>query len=136
MKSNVKPKRGFTIDRRVWLRGEPHGSRLYRPADRKQCCVGIYLRACGVSTRALSDQATAASLVEDGRAQMPSRAKWLLSGDYALSWAESSVDGQRLYGMNDSPEETGREERIEAIFARHGEAVRFIGPKRKAAPKR
>ena len=39
----------LTIDRNVWLRGEGNGvSFLLREVDRKMCCVGIYLKACGI----------------------------------------------------------------------------------------
>lgn len=132
-KSKVKPKRGFTIDRRIWYRGEDGGSYLYRSEDRKQCCVGIYLRACGVAVKDVRDQTTAARMVEEGGV-IPSRAGWL--NDLSGEWPASSTAASMLYAINDAAKEAGREQRLASIFARHGETVRFIGPKRKAAPKR
>ena len=131
-KSKVKPKRGFTIDRRIWYRGEDCGSCLYRSEDRKQCCVGIYLRACGVAVKSVRDQTTATRMAEEECA-IPSRARWLI--DLSDGWPTSSVDAAMLYSRNDAAKEAGREQRIASIFARHGETVRFIGPKRKATPK-
>lgn len=47
----------FVISRKVWLRGEgPRKSRLLRTSDGKMCCLGIYMKACGVEDSELVDR--------------------------------------------------------------------------------
>jgi len=47
----------FIIDRTKWLRGEGYKqSRLLRPSDGKQCCLGQIGRQCGLSVRSIKDQ--------------------------------------------------------------------------------
>lgn len=107
----MKTTKRFTIDRREWLRGEgPRVSFLLRPEDNKRCCVGIYLRASGVSDGELRGRCS----VEDVRDTIGSD-HWLIA------------DADTLCQINDyrfSPE-AERETKIEAVFARHGVTVRF-----------
>lgn len=46
--------KSFTIDRKTWLHGESDGSYLYRRLDKKQCCLGFYLRAQGFTEDQIS----------------------------------------------------------------------------------
>lgn len=96
----------FVIPRDKWYRGFPHGSRLLRPDDGKQCCVGLYLSACGVPDSLLTDRAVGASMGP----------KW-------LHWNTS------LYNVNDdmSLTEEWRESEVARLFKDQGEVVvRFV----------
>lgn len=44
----MKDIKEFTIKRSEWLRGEMDESYLLRASDRKRCCIGFYLSACGI----------------------------------------------------------------------------------------
>jgi len=108
----------FTIDRKEWLRGEGvYQSYLLRARDGKRCCVGIYLKACGMSDEELSGVTGANEKpVCD---LLPQEAGWLLNWELL----------GHLYVDNDerSTSESEREERIAEGFARNGIKVNFIG---------
>src|SRR5690348_15267405 len=79
----------LTIDRNIWLRGEEQSqSFLLRTLDDRQCCVGIYLEACGVPRHSLADRASAESI----NSQLPTEAQWL---------TENVDDTLALYTIND-----------------------------------
>jgi hypothetical protein len=108
----------FTIDRKVWLCGEGGmNSRLLRSADGKMCCVGIFLKACGVTDEAMVDVGCAMGV----RAELPAEHQWLTEID-----EESDI--MRLYLFNDAHfVAEPREQDIAAIFTKHGVAVEFVG---------
>src|SRR5688572_2085074 len=90
----------FQISLAKWLRGEgsDHSS-LLRPIDGKQCCVGFYLEACGISRDLLYDKLTAHGIARrGGRGDVPS---WLVAGAFS-----PSSDATGLYRINDIPEES------------------------------
>jgi hypothetical protein len=106
----------FVIRRSVWLRGEgPMNSMLLRPSDGKQCCVGIYLSACGVPNEALEHRpnATSVTTVKD---LIPT---WLLVSSITVNW---------LYRRNDAPylHDGDREAGIQHLFAEAGVKVTFV----------
>ena len=108
----------FSINRNTWLRGEgAEASRLLRFADKKMCCLGFYLRACGVPTQILLGANTPYAI----RGSVPKEAAWLLHPYVA--------DMSALMEENDSyyVTEKGRERRIKEIFARHSVLVEFEG---------
>lgn len=117
--------RSFTIDRFRWLHGEGSDkSYLFRPEDKKQCCLGFYLEACGLKRA-------------DLRHQLPSDCSgprsdlvpvWLL-GRRAFSGRIDSPQSSQLMRVNDSESWTDeeRETRIIEIFKRKGVKVKFVG---------
>jgi hypothetical protein len=50
----LKSVKAFVIDRKVWARGHQRVNQLRRRDDGKMCCLGIYLKACGAPTCALT----------------------------------------------------------------------------------
>lgn len=117
----MTPVTEFVISRKKWLRGEgASASALYRREDRKQCCVGIYLSACGVDNETLS-KGSAARLL--GLSELP---KWLTETNDGMIQDRFSVIGS-LYATNDDrgTPDPDRESRIAELFARNGVTVSF-----------
>lgn len=103
--------KAFVIPRSKWLRGQGNlESFLYRPSDGKQCCVGIYLSACGTPL---------SSLTGHKEAHGPDLPLWMHAGE-AIALLE-------LYESNDnrSLSEPEREAEIAEGFAKQGIAVTF-----------
>ena len=103
----------FTIDRAVWLRGEGNrASKLLREADGKMCCVGMYLRACGVP---------------DAKLRGKSEACYVHDDDIVPDWTKNNAG--LLYEANDDPhtDPATREAKIVNMFAEAGVAVEFVG---------
>lgn len=140
MFNNVK---SFIIDRTNWLRGEgSKASRLLRPTDEKMCCVGIYLKACGVPRDQLLDTAAVESrrLVSGGLSLdsvsdtklaipiLPEGASWLRDDFKHCSGptpAASALYSMNDYQASDMPERY-REEGIRNLFAKQGVEVTFV----------
>jgi hypothetical protein len=111
----MKEVRAFVISRKVWLRGEGGGySALFRPKDKKRCCLGLYLEACGRDLRSLATRMNPADL----RGNVPG---WLLSG------SGNSDACRHLIEQNDARDipESNRERWIAAGFAKAGIKVTF-----------
>ena len=106
------------IDRDIWLRGEGSGwSYLLREEDSKMCCLGIYLKECGVPSEKLLYMTSPYQLVKI----IPPEAGWLLGS--------SSIDTCSLMELNDEKKiekEDEREEKIAYIFAKHNIEVEFV----------
>jgi len=116
----------LTIDRTVWLRGEgPEPSRLRRESDGKMCCIGIFLKECGVTDAVLTG-ATTASNVEE---HVPPEYREFLINPLHGDRFERDSDIYRLYDTNDDKtlHDHVREERIIDRFANHGIEVEFVG---------
>lgn len=118
----------FTIDRATWLHGDiqrmfgttTEGSCLL-DGDGNRCCLGFYLKACGVSDRKM--------LLELGPADVeniPKQARWLTRGDTELT--ESKI-GCQLIRVNDSKKlhPATRERKIKELFASQGVTLKFEG---------
>jgi len=118
--------RDFVIDRSTWERGTG-GAQLLRESDRRlQCCIGLYLTACGMPDDALLDQAQP----EDVGDEIPEGAAWLIRESLASDgWADSCAAGQ-LIEVNDDPkiEDKEREVYIADVFDQHGIRVSFVDP--------
>ena len=110
----------FTIDRSRWLRGRDadvgEGSRLYRTSDKKMCCMGFYLRRCGMSVTDIQEK----SLPRLVETDLPPSAGWI------VGHAEND-----LAIVNDIRRHKHRERAIKTIFKRHGVDVTFKGGKTK-----
>lgn len=115
----MTPVTEFVISRKKWLRGESSThSYLLRPEDGKQCCVGIFLTACGTPAEDLLSQKVA---------ERTMRAPEWLTDRNAFGTEMPKKDVDHLYTLNDSPKlpEDVREAEIAAIFARNGVTVSF-----------
>lgn len=102
------------IDRKIWLRGEgPTHSSLLRSRDKRQCCIGIYLSACGVPPCQLLDRG------EPYPGSLPDEADWLGMRD------ENALP---LFRLNDDEkfDDVYREEKIRDEFIKHGVEVTFV----------
>lgn len=126
-KKKAKPKRfKFTISRRKWWRGHGADSELLR-ADGKMCCVGIYLKACGIKPTLLKNVVDASDLaVENENALVKKIPTWLLNN--ASGYWQNSDIAFELYAANDEEEVRGaeKEKAIKNIFATHGVDVTFV----------
>jgi len=87
-------------------------SMLLRPSDGKQCCVGIYLSACGVPNEALEHTPNAGVIKSQ-----PLVPAWLLSA--TANWLYRKNDDIHLH---DSDREAG----IQYLFAEAGVKVTFV----------
>lgn len=106
--------RKLEIDRKIWLRGEGcYASKLLRRGDKKQCCIGCYLSACGVSPDNLLDRG------EPYFGAIPDEADWLGMRD------ENALP---LFKLNDDEkiDDVFREEKIRDEFIKHGVEVTFV----------
>lgn len=119
----------LTIDRKVWLRGQPGRSYLLREFDQKRCCLGIYLNACGIEDKFLEGQGSPGNMlrmIPELNGRIPG---WLvgttrLDDDYG-----NSVDAVSLMEVNDDSgtPDTDRERFIIEKFAENGVTVEFVG---------
>lgn len=124
----MTPVTEFTIKRSKWLRGEKDDSALLRERDRKQCCLGIYLEACGAPLELMNGVPTPSDLAD---CDVP---EWLVREESDFDWdaepVTRTVDSDltdRLVAVNDSPDlaDPDREAAIAARFQEVGITVRF-----------
>lgn len=126
----------FTIDRARWLRGDENPY-LLRASDGKMCCLGFFLRSCGLSDDELRDHSEPQHPFEEGRPdEIPNAAAFLVESEEADEdeWGEPSFDygptddASDLMTANDDPEvtEAERERRVARLFAKHGHEVDFV----------
>lgn len=121
----------FAIDRARWLRGTGSaGSFLFHPEQKKCCCVGIYIEACGLKMPQMEWMEAAHSSYM--RQSIPDQARWLLRiKDGVFQEHNPASDAaQILYEENDTMEISGEKEReraIRSVFAEQGIRVRFKG---------
>lgn len=115
----IKFVKTFTIKRKRWLRGRGSGC-LLDTVSHKQCCLGIYLTACGLPDAALNEALMPNEIKElSYKRNMP---KWLSPNEEA---EESSPVGT-LAAINDKPSLRYREDKIREGFAAQGVRVRFV----------
>lgn len=113
----------FTVDRKIWLRGEGSGaSYLLRESDGKKCCVGIFLGACGMPDRHIKGLASANDIHDaiPGGKRGPTA--------FLLERGNDPV-AARLYNANDFRYTDGnkRENKIKKLFHSVGVLVSFKG---------
>ncbi len=120
----------FVINRKIWLRGEGSAkSSLFRDTDGKQCCLGIYLNACGVPKNILEGCSTVKDFLNQTGKNITLTAdqvQWMISD----SSSKSSNDVVKLYSENDysiDNSEENREKTIKELFAKNNIDVEFIG---------
>lgn len=136
------PKFSFTIDRSRWARGKPeHGtSNWLRCTDGAQCCLGLFLSACGVPDDELTEIGEPNDVAHDRhhmrKETLPGRAKWLVCCEpdpEADEWNDEtgftpSEATCRLIDVNDNETltEPEREAQVREWFALHGIDVAFV----------
>ena len=111
----------LVIDRKVWLRGEGgEKSLLLRPEDGKMCCLGIYLKQCGMPDSLLRGRANPT--------QLTTAPTWLRAAGQFGGFTETA-ECRFLILQNDDERisEPAREQRIAEGFAKAGVSVRFEG---------
>lgn len=114
------------IRRKRWLRGE--GSRnsfLYRHKDRKMCCLGFYLRSCGLPVKDLTGRKSPFDLPG-----VPDEAKWLNLANLlpdGAKWRKTFNVVNKLMRINDTDDlpEKQREKQISKLFREQGVKVVF-----------
>jgi hypothetical protein len=110
----------FTVIRSQWLRGKG-GSKSYlrRAGDGKQCCLGFYLKACGLTDDVITGVQDA-NAVAIGLDHLPESAQWLDEGP-----------GNTTYNVLQLTNDWGditdaqREEKLIEQFAEHGVVIKF-----------
>lgn len=113
--------RKLVIDRKIWLRGEGKApSRLVRQSDGKQCCLGIYLLACGMPHASLLN----AAVPIDVTREIPEEAHWLFSDDASSLMIYN--DALIREGEEVAVVEAIREKHITELFAKHRIDVTFV----------
>jgi hypothetical protein len=112
----------LVIDRSVWWRGTPSQLLRVHNGQRQQCCIGIYLTACGLSDESIAHTGTPDGITETG---IPD---WLMRGKSNSDDALELIHVNDMRGLNPS-EEWHREAKVADIFARHDVQTEFVdGP--------
>jgi len=140
--SESKPTHEFVIDRAIWNRGDyfPRETRQLVNKHGHMCCLGIYLRSCGVPRRAL--HVGTPMRVRD----LPAKALWLIDqtgvGPVDSSHASLLMEANDfafyalLEGGDNRRSGWERERRIKQLFAKAGVTVRFVGRSPRRSPQR
>lgn len=106
----------FTIDRRKWARGGKNGDSQLLNYLGNRCCLGFYLKACGVPDENILNMGMP-SEVYDQRL-VP---RWLRDVDEAGAIAVLNDDDGDEFELK----EEEREEAVRAAFAAYGVQVKF-----------
>lgn len=127
----------LVIDKSIWLRGEGNEkSFLLRSADNKMCCVGIYMKSCGFTTKELKDNGAVEDvegyITYDTKGDPEKRFK-----QAKCNWLQNRSTVSDLYETNDNEEisEAEREEQIIEGFAKNGVKVTFVDKLKRTAKK-
>lgn len=133
--------KSFTIDRSIWLRALPPvppgqpiddikatGSYLLREIDRKRCCLGIYLQACGVPDVVMEGIASPGYLFRERSEARPLMPEWLVDRDWDLGEGGNSFVATALMEINDDDtiDDAAKEAFIIRTFAGEGVEVTFV----------
>lgn len=118
--------RNLVIDRNIWFRGQGSKESKLLNDNGKMCCVGIYLKACGVPEEDILNVRTADELADEfsNKNKLPEEAKWLF--DFVQRCR--SIRATDLYIINDDVMEidSSREDYIRHKFAEVDVVVTFI----------
>lgn len=114
----MEPVTAFVIRRSVWLRGDDDDSMLLRPSDERQCCLGIYLEACGVPRAMLRGVMAPHVLLHVHKAYDVRLPDWMTESNGTYCDLMEDNDNEAL-------NETVREAVIRAGFAKLGITVTF-----------
>jgi hypothetical protein len=111
--------KSFTIDRKIWLHGEPNDSYLYRRLDQKQCCLGFYLRAQGFT----EDQIKGSKTPLDVTDKLPT---WMIRPEPS-QWHSLVCAKLMIHNDKENVSNEQREQLIIEGFAQVGITVTFTG---------
>lgn len=128
----------LTIDRSRWCRGDENPY-LLRESDGRMCCLGFFLRACGLPEDRIKGLAEPQHPFEGGApSAIPGPATFLVvheeieadegeEDESYFDYGPSDVASD-LMTLNDDPQVTEdyRERRIAEVFAKHGHDVVFV----------
>ena len=117
----------FTITRKTWLRGQDE-SRLHRPSDCMECCIGQILRQCGVPISILEGRAFLSfEMVDVLRKGYTELLNYLVNHDF-ISGETSSSWIVRAYGINDDAvtDDAYKERMLTDLFREHNMALTFV----------
>lgn len=117
-------------NRAKWIRGRLGDDATLWDKKGNACCVGIYLKACGMRPEDLQGEPQADAYAELGT--IPKQARWLVETMEGpeVSWKplDATDDASALYSENDSRAGYSCDERkIKAIFKRHGVDFQISG---------
>ncbi len=124
----------FVIDRAIWLRGEGgDASYLQRLYDGKQCCLGIFAVARGITPEMCGNQKFLTGLGSEALAKLPPELR--ACQDYekespGLVWRMMEVNDEPIRNAAYSSEiasEEDREAKLTALFKEVGIDVTFTG---------
>jgi hypothetical protein len=111
----------FTVDRKMWFRGQgADESRMLR-TDGKRCCIGFVGKQCRVPDKDMRNKKVIDAIkTPSSKALFP---VWMTKDCYSVK-----RDIDRAYGMNDCPlmSETEREQRLKELFLRNGDEIEFV----------
>lgn len=111
----------FTINRKKWLRGG-FNSKLRNGAG-AQCCLGFYLRACGVPASYLGGIETPV----DVPGELPAEAQWLsLKDGFSVRNSKETVELMNANDLDRSMPRWKREANIRRLFRTQGIIARFF----------
>lgn len=115
----MKQVRSFVINRGEWLRGSLN-SLLLCEGSKKMCCLGIYLKSCGIEDSVLAGAGSPIDIFK--AAPLP---RWLISEN--KEWNSRLVSSLIDANDDEHASEAQREERIIELFAKEGITVTFKG---------
>lgn len=122
----------LVISRKRWIRGGDGMSYLLRDTDKKMCCLGFYLRSCGVRPSKLTDRESPREVTNaKGDVVMPPNAAWLVTKTGADSRTCLALmrinddDDDDPFAADETKREAKREAKIARIFAKHDVRVTF-----------
>jgi hypothetical protein len=113
-------RKSFTIKRSEWIRGSMNElSQLLSPDSGKMCCLGFYLRSCGMKKRDISDHTEPSDVITP----LPKQAQWL--SDIPGRNSDAAKD---LINVNDDDtlKWNTREAEIKELFAQQNIDVIFV----------
>ncbi len=119
-------KKTFVVNRTKWLRSSNNESML-RDKVGRQCCLGFYLRACGMRAKDIDLKHTPMSI----SAKLPKQASWLIVVDVVD--ADDSLACGAIMAANDafSKSDAEIEANLKKEFDKQGIKIMFKGPRRK-----
>ena len=122
----MTPVTHFVIDRNIWLRGDGgYESYLLRSSDGKQCCLGIYLEACGISRGRLNNSCDPSCLVDEW-SDVPDWMSEIYAGTLAKRRQAEAVNALIKANDDESLTQDELERQIACGFAKQGITVDFI----------
>ncbi len=102
----------FTVERKKWIRGRPHGSCLLK-SNGHMCCLGFLAKELGIQDKKLFYVQLPDMLAEDGLTVEQSEF--------------SDIDWRDIVSTNDSYQvESNREEVLKELFLEAGYQVEFV----------